>query len=113
MTMTPEEKLAMAESLIPACAIELHGQRLHPEAEVKRAILLAIDRMQARVRAETERCARIAEKRREARFEENGTTEWDTNASYYQGPMAEIYEELDEEDEAIATAIRETPHAEG
>lgn len=87
MTMTPEEKLAMAESLIPACAIELHGQRLHPEAEVKRAILLAIDRMQERVRAETERCARIAE-------------------GHVNRPLHLL-------PKTIAAAIRETPHAEG
>jgi hypothetical protein len=36
----------------------------HPEAEVKRAILLAIDRMQERVRAETERCEGIVAARK-------------------------------------------------
>ena len=122
MTMTPEEKLAMARECAAAICDEDKCSPLvvagfadsqfddHPAV---RCALLAIDRMQERVRAETERCARIAEKRREARFEENGTREPDTNATYYEGHMAEIYEELDEEDEAISSAIRETPHAEG
>ena len=72
--------------------------------------LLAIQATEARaqglVEAERERCARIVERRAEARFAENGTREWDTNATYYQGGMAEIYEALDEEADEIAAAIR-------
>ena len=63
-------------------------------------------RAQGLVEAERERCARIVERRAEARFAENGTREWDTNATYYQGGMAEIYEALDEEADEIAAAIR-------
>lgn len=63
-------------------------------------------RMAAAVEAERERCARIVERRAEARFNEHGTREWDTNATYYQGDMAEIYEALDEEADEIAAAIR-------
>lgn len=48
----------------------------------------------------------LVERRAEERFEEYGTREWDTNATYYQGAAGETYEALDEEDEAIATAIR-------
>ena len=45
-----------------------------------------------------ERAAKIPERRRDARFEEHGTTEHDTNASYYTGRAAEMYDALDEED---------------
>ena len=75
-----------------------------------KSALLAIQATEARaqglVEAERERCARIVERRAEARFAENGTREWDTNATYYQGGMAEIYEALDEEADEIAAAIR-------
>lgn len=67
-------------------------------------------RAQGLVEAERERCARIVERRAEARFAENGTREWDTNATYYQGGMAEIYEALDEEADEIAAAIRHSQH---
>ena len=67
-------------------------------------------RAQGLVEAERERCARIVERRAEARFAENGTREWDTNATYYQGGMAEIYEALDEEADEIADAIRNSQH---
>lgn len=56
-----------------------------------------------------ERSARRAEKRADDRFAEFGYTEWDTNASYYQGSGAEFYEDLDQEDEFIASAIRALP----
>lgn len=62
-------------------------------------------REQAR-REALEEAARVAERRMEERFAEFGVREWDTNATYYQGSRAETYEELDEEDEAIAIAIR-------
>lgn len=53
-----------------------------------------------------EAAARLVERRMEQRFDEHGTTEPDTNASYYSGRAAEMFESLDEEAEACATAIR-------
>ena len=53
-----------------------------------------------------EAAARACERSAEQRFEEYGTREPDTNATYYSGQAGELYEELDEEDEALATAIR-------
>lgn len=53
-----------------------------------------------------EEAAKVAEKRAEKRFAEYGVREWDTNATYYEGEAAELYESLDEENEAIAAAIR-------
>lgn len=53
-----------------------------------------------------EQCAQVAEKRRDERFAEYGTTEPDTNASYYSGKYGETLDTLDEEDEEIAQAIR-------
>ena len=53
-----------------------------------------------------EMAAKVAEKRAEARFADYGTTEWDTNASYYSGRRGEALNELDEEDAEIAQAIR-------
>jgi len=50
--------------------------------------------------------ARKVEKRAEDRFAEYGTREPDTNATYYSGRYGETLEALDEEDEAIAAAIR-------
>lgn len=80
------------------------------EEGATQSALLAIQATEARmadaVEAERERCARIVERRAEARFNEHGTREWDTNATYYQGDMAEIYEALDEEADEIAAAIR-------
>lgn len=85
------------------------------EEGATQSALLAIQateaRMSAAVEAERERCARIVERRAEARFNEHGTREWDTNATYYQGDMAEIYEALDEEADEIAAAIRSQSNA--
>ena len=53
-----------------------------------------------------EMAAKVADKRAEARFADFGTTEWDTNASYYSGRRGEALNELDEEDAEIAQAIR-------
>ena len=53
-----------------------------------------------------EMAAEVAEKRAEARFADFGTTEPDTNASYYSGRRGETLEELDEEDAEIAQTIR-------
>jgi len=50
--------------------------------------------------------AEVAEKRAEARFADFGTTEPDTNASYYSGRRGEALDELDEEDGDIAKALR-------
>ena len=54
-----------------------------------------------------EMAAEVAEKRAEARFADFGTTEPDTNASYYSGRRGETLDELDEEDGHIAKALRE------
>lgn len=59
-----------------------------------------------------EQAAGICKARAENRFCEHGTTESDTNASYYQGHLAEFYEAQDEEDENCATAIRNAARAE-
>lgn len=50
--------------------------------------------------------AGVIQRRMDERFAEYGTTESDTNASYYSGRAGELYESLDEEDEEIAQAIR-------
>ena len=55
---------------------------------------------------ERERCVAICEKRAANRFAENGTTEPDTNASYYEGAGADSFEAQDEECEDIVKAIR-------
>lgn len=49
--------------------------------------------------------ARIPEKRAEERFDEHGVRDYDTNATYYSGRAAELFESLDEEDEAVREAI--------
>jgi len=59
-----------------------------------------------------EAAAKVPEKRAEERFAEYGTREPDTNATYYSGQRGETLEELDEEDEAIASAIRALPDKE-
>ena len=53
-----------------------------------------------------ERAARICERRAVQRFGDHGITEPDTNASYYQGSARDVYNAMDEEDEACAAAIR-------
>lgn len=53
-----------------------------------------------------EEAAKVCEKRAELRFQENGTTEWDTGASYYGGSCEAEYTIRDEEDEDCAFAIR-------
>lgn len=57
-----------------------------------------------------EEAAKLVERRMEQRFEDYGTREPDTNATYYSGRAGETYEALDEEDEAIAAAIRALAH---
>lgn len=101
--MTPEEALAMARECA-AKALEgrdialrvMAGER-DDNHEVQSA-LLAIDRMEERVRVETERCARIAEN---LQFPEG--YQWsDSNIQKFKfGAIT------------AAAAIRETPHAEG
>lgn len=93
----PKSQCTMMDTCDPATD-ELQAIARHRLATEARA--------QGLVEAERERCARIVERRAEARFAENGTREWDTNATYYQGGMAEIYEALDEEADEIAAAIR-------
>ena len=105
--MTPEEKLAMARQIVGrfiegdsdnpmrvASANKYYEGRADTSDEIRIA-LLAIDRMQERVRAETERCAEIAETGLLA--------------------FSELWEiEIrDDTHRQIAAAIKETPHAEG
>ena len=53
-----------------------------------------------------EEAAKVVETIADDRFREHGSTEPDTNASYYQGSQAEFYEAQDEENENCVTAIR-------
>lgn len=65
-----------------------------------------------RVVAETaEECARECERRAEERFDEYGTRESDTGATYYTGSRADEFEAKDEEAEDCAAAIREKARA--
>jgi len=81
------------------------------------ALALQPARRESELRASAlEEAARLVDRRIGQRFAEYGTTEPDTNSSYYQGRAAETHEALDEEDEAIAIAIRALarhPEAEG
>lgn len=92
MTMTPEEKLAMARE----CQKEAYRMAQDDVTTFRdygvQSALLAIDRMQERVRAETERCARIAEDE----LTKCKTRTWGWYICHH-----------------IAAAIRETQHAEG
>jgi hypothetical protein len=60
---------------------------------------------EAGARKALDAAAKIADKRAVDRFDEYGTTEPDTNASYYSGRRSESLDELDEEDWAIRDAI--------
>lgn len=74
------------------------------DRECERAIRLAV--------AETaEACARECERRTEERFNEYGTREGDTGATYYTGSRADEFEAKDEEAEDCAAAIREKARA--
>ena len=53
-----------------------------------------------------EEAAKVVEAIADNRFREHGSTEPDTNASYYQGSQAEFYEAQDEENENCVAAIR-------
>lgn len=77
------------------------AQRMRDAADLIEALARPSDRNDV-----IEECARLVERRAEERFNEHGTREWDTNATYYEGAVGETYEALDEEDEAIAAAIR-------
>lgn len=58
------------------------------------------------IRRALDTAAGVCDRRAEQRFAEFGVTEPDTNASYYDGSRAEALDELDEEDWALAAAIR-------
>lgn len=93
----PGHIAALQARLDEAEQLWLQGQARQEDAE----------RALAEARAnERERCARVCERRAEERFEEHGTTEPDTNASYYGGTRNDEYEALDEEDHDCAAAIR-------
>lgn len=102
--MTPEEKLAMARQIVGrfiegdsdnpmrvASANKYYEGRADTSDAI-RVTILAIERMQERVRAETERCAMIAEDE----LTKCKTRTWGWYICH-----------------RIAAAIRETPHAEG
>jgi hypothetical protein len=55
---------------------------------------------------EREACAKVCEARAEARFNEHGTTDSDTNACYYAHEEGGDYESRDDEDAHCATEIR-------
>ena len=134
MTMTPEEKLAMArdddtyaigfqdgyEKAVQDIDLRTGGDgeyfastlpgRGCPDAGTM--ICRIVDRMQERVRAETERCAMIADKQAGAAKQERLAK----GRRYDPDDMIEILAEERGERIAcqiIAAAIRETPHAEG
>jgi hypothetical protein len=97
-----------------ACGDVREGLVDHPVVQA-----FALHRIAAEQNA-LERAARVAEKRAEDRFAECGIREPDTNATYYEGSWAGSLEELDEEDWAIASAVRNliqqgdnTPEGEG
>lgn len=81
------------------CATMLQGEAAKLSESVPSATSVLPD-------AIIERCARVVERIAEARFEEHGTREYDTNATYYQGSQAEFFEAMDEENEDCAKAIR-------
>jgi len=76
-----------------------------------RAILPILTAREAAARAEgrregIEEAAKVIQKRMDSRFEEHGTREPDTNATYYEGRAGETYEALDEEADDILTILR-------
>lgn len=100
---------------IPMDYLERHGAdtvaAMRDYAEDRWKLIERLKTLQARPDARThddtlEEAAKLVECRMEQRFEEHGTRDWDTNTTYYEGAAAGIYESLDEEDEAIAQAIR-------
>ena len=60
-----------------------------------------------------EDAAKVIQRRMNARFDENGVREPDTNHCYYPGSAGETYEALDEEGEALIAAIRQQAEAQG
>lgn len=107
-TLTPPQE---AREAAAACARVIYGERIAVKISAgemdRHHLVQAFARFEQAIRRdEAEKCARIAEKRAEDRFAECGTRDWDTNAYYYEGAAAETYEALDEEDEAIAAALR-------
>lgn len=115
MTIPPEMIEATARALIE-CMGPLFGSPEYLADPVKlaraekrradgaRTYALAAIRTLAPMMAEV--MAEVAEKCADDRFAEHGVVEPDTNASYYSGSRAEAYDELDEEDWAIARDIR-------
>lgn len=102
MTMTPEEKLAtalqLAEKVVSAANIVSHDGYYELDIDAVTVVLSeAIERMQERVRAETERCEGIVA----ARMKTLAALEGSFASQRFM------------EAEMILAAIRETPHAEG
>jgi hypothetical protein len=99
MTMTPEEKLALATEIARDLAkTDYAGLQVYLPFGCGTA-LLAIERMEERVRAESERCARIAEE----------TAEYFMSEEYATGqPLSSFDERF--ACKQVAKAIRETSH---
>lgn len=81
--------------------------RDNPTKAMLRARITALEAKLATARNDAlEEAAKVIGRRMDARFEEHGTREWDTNACYYEGSAAETYEALDEEADELMSAIR-------
>lgn len=104
---------AAIEAWDAACLADLYYTPIGEEnpnetPEGKLAQCFAAHRLAARAAGAAdmrERAAQLVQKRMDDRFDEHGTREPDTNATYYSGRYGETLETLDEEDEAIRNAI--------
>jgi hypothetical protein len=110
-----KEGRRMSDELVKAVraainAVEYAGANVVIDAQLADGEVEAFAR--AAIAVVIERCAKVADKRADDRFAEHGVTEFDTNAIYYSGSRAEAYDELDEEDWAIAAAIRKLGESE-
>lgn len=85
---------------------EMFGHLGQSHAIAMDAAILAIERA-------TEAAAKLLDERRDERFAEYGTTEPDTNHSYYSGRYGETLEALGEENEALALVLRNFSHLKG
>ena len=97
-----EDVGSFAPDAIRGAAIRAHDTLFKLSASYRAA---ERERDAARANA-LEEAAKVCEAIADDRFREHGSTEPDTNASYYQGSQAEFYEAQDEENENCVTAIR-------
>ncbi len=108
--MMQADNTELVERLARSLSETGHAVDWEHALEGARAILPIITEREAAARAAgqadmRERAMRIVQKRMDDRFDEHGTREPDTNATYYSGRYGETLETLDEEDEAIRDAI--------